>query len=69
VEVRHRKLDRARPLHLLAADPESLLHHPQAERQVGVEAAAQLAHEPGADEQPCEAISASAGLSLSVGIK
>jgi hypothetical protein len=37
-------------------------------RHVGVEPAAQLAHEAGAHSSLCDAISASAGLSFSVGM-
>src|ERR1700677_841432 len=49
--MRHGQLDGAGALHLLAADPGNLLHHPQAERQVGVEAAPELADKPRPDEQ------------------
>ena len=51
MHVGHLELDAAAALDLLAADLGELLHHPQAQRQEGVEASAQLAHQAGPDEQ------------------
>ncbi len=51
MHVGHPELDRARTLHLLAADLRELLHYAQAHRHVGIEAAAQFAHQTGAHEQ------------------
>ena len=51
MQVRHPQLDRPGGVHLLAADLRDLVENAEAERQIGVKAAAEFAHQAGAQQQ------------------
>jgi len=51
VQMRHPQLNRAGAIHLLTTELGNLVHRTQAQREVGVKAAPQPAHQPSADKQ------------------